>query len=233
MKNKLIIALVILLGLSVQPALAQDDMRYLFGGADQQVSVSGFAGIFNEFSAIDKEFAFSMGGGAAMLLNRKFFIGAYGIGLTTRHIRSFSRFDAIDEANIYSGDLYTRFGHGGFWLGYIHKPENAIHWGADVKVGWGGITLNTLRYPKADYDVKWQNYATDNVFVLNPEVTLGMNLLKWMRVNAGIGYRFVTGVDKTYRTIQDGEIIERAYFEKNAFSNITGNITLAFGWFNK
>ncbi len=37
----------------------------------------------------------------------------------------------------------------------------------------------------------------DNVFVITPEVNLGLNLLKWMRLNVGVGYRVVTGVNET------------------------------------
>ena len=218
--------MVLMMGLSIQRASAQDEMKYIFGGSDKHVSVSGFAGVFNEFSAIDNEFAFSMGGGAALLLNKKFFIGGYGMGLTTRLTKSFvvRTNDGLDLE-----DLYTRFGHGGFWLGYIHKPQNAIHWGANLKLGWGGITLNEKLPYNYNYDLKWQNVNTDYVFVVNPEINMGLNLLKWMRLNVGAGYRLVTGVDDN----PGDRIVEGEYFDKNAFSNFTGNVTLAFGWFNK
>ena len=226
MKKSLIITLFLMIGMSLHQTYAQEDMQYIFGGGDKHTSVSAFAGIFNEFSAVDKEFAFSMGGGAALLINRKFFFGGYGMGLTTRHMRSFEvrTGDGTEQVN-----LYTRFGHGGFWLGYIHKPQNAVHWGANLKLGWGGITLNDKLPYKYDYDPKWKNVNTDYVFVVNPEINVGLNLLKWMRINVGAGYRLVTGVDK----VPSDNIVEGEYFDDNAFSNFTGNITLAFGWFNK
>ena len=48
----------------------------------------------------------------------------------------------------------------------------------------------------------------------------------------GVGYRFVTGVNETYM-YDDPEqgLVEKEYFDKNAFNSVTGNITLAFGWF--
>lgn len=231
MKKYLAITLAMILGLAHLQTMAQDEMQYLFGGNEKNIAVSGFAGVFNEFSAVDKDFAFSMGGGAALLFNQKFYFGAYGMGLTTRHIRTYNVYDDEKNMNQPTEDLYTRFGHGGFWLGYIHKPNNAIHWGVNVKTGWGGITLNDLQYPGTDY--KWVNYENDNVFVLIPELNLEMNILKWMRVNVGAGYRLVTGVNHTYDHWENGALVEKEYFDKDAFNSFTGNITLAFGWFNK
>ena len=63
----------------------------------------------------------------------------------------------------------------------------------------------------------------DHVFVITPQLDLNMNLLKWMRLNVGVGYRIVTGVDHTYKTQQDGIIVEKPYFDSNAFNSITGN----------
>lgn len=230
MKTYLTIAIAVLLGLGSFSMQAQEEMKYLFSGADKNVKVSGFGGVFNEFSAVDKDFAFSMGGGAALLFNHKFYIGAYGLGLTTRHIKNYYAYNSVDGENTDTEDLYTRFGHGGFWLGYINKPENAFHWGVNAKIGWGGITLSELNDTYAQD--KWYYYESDNVFVFTPEVNLGMNLLKWMRVDVGVGYRLVTGVNKTYYTQDDSGTKEYfEYFDSNAFNSVTGDITLLFGWF--
>ncbi len=81
MKKYFIIALTILFAYPLNHIQAQDEMKYLFGGGEDGVAVGGFGAIFNEFSGFDKDFAFSMGGGAALLIDHKFFIGAYGLGL--------------------------------------------------------------------------------------------------------------------------------------------------------
>ncbi len=236
MKKHLTIILTMILSLSFMASNAQDEMKYLFSGAENNTSVSGFAAVFNEFSSFDKEFAFSMGGGAALLINQKIFIGGYGMGLTTRHLNDFSWFDSKLERNLDYYDLYTRFGHGGFWLGYIFKPQKAIHFGANVKLGWGSVSITDKKYPGTDY--KWENYNIDNVFVITPQLDMNLNLLKWMRLNVGVGYRFVTGLNETYAYLPEGgsapeDIIQKEYYDKNALNSITGNITLAFGWFNK
>ena len=214
------------------------DMKYLFQGEDKNVSISGFAGVINEFSGFDGDFAFSMGGGGAMLIDQRFFIGAYGQGVTTRHLRTFTRMETSETGekfNVTYPDVYTRFGHGGFWLGYIHNPHKAINFGINARLGWGAISMTDKTYK--DYDESWNKLMYDNVFVITPEVDLNLNLLKWMRVSFGIGYRVVTGVNDTYNYIYtdpitfEEEVIEKEYFDKNAFNSLTGNITLSFGWF--
>lgn len=232
MKKYILIAFSLIMTISAGNLLAQDqEMKYLFQGKDKDVSISGFAGIFNEFSGFDGDFAFSMGGGAALLIDQRFYIGGYGLGLTTRHLKSYDRYnyDGTELDNLV--DVYTRFGHGGFWLGYIHNPKKAINFGGNLKLGWGSYSLTDKKYPGEDY--KWENYAIDNVFVITPQADLNMNLLKWMRLSVGVGYRIVTGVDKTYYTMdENNNLVEKPYMEKNALNSVTGNITLAFGWFN-
>ena len=92
MKKYFIIALTILFAYPLNHIQAQDEMKYLFGGGEDGVAVGGFGAIFNEFSGFDKDFAFSMGGGAALLIDHKFFIGAYGLGLTTQHLKDLKVF---------------------------------------------------------------------------------------------------------------------------------------------
>lgn len=229
MKNYLTLAIAAVLGLSTLITNAQEEMQYLFGGPEKNVKVSGFGGVFNEFSSVDKDFAFSMGGGAALLLNHKYYFGAYGMGLTTRHIKEYDTYIS-GEGLESTGDLYTRFGQGGLWLGYIHNPKSAFHWGVDAKIGWGAVTLSEMNDTFTEY--KWNYYDSDNVFVFTPEVKLGINLLKWMRADVGVGYRLVSGVNNTYTTLDDnGNKVNKEYFDRNAFNSVTGEITLAFGWF--
>ena len=224
MKKNFAIVLTLILGLSFSATQAQEDMKYLFQSKDGDVPISGFAAVINEFSSFNKDFGFSLGGGAALLIDQRFFIGAYGLGLTTRHERYYASYKDGNLKELYP---ITRFGHGGFWLGYIHKPKNAVHFGVNTKLGWGAVTL-TDKVTKYE-DFTRENYNLDNVFVITPEITLGLNLLKWMRADIGLGYRFVTGVDDTYNE----ESVKLDYYSKDAFNSVTGSVTLAFGWFGK
>ncbi|RLD81946.1 MAG: hypothetical protein DRJ15_02995 [Bacteroidetes bacterium] len=237
MKKYFLIALTLIMAIPALNMQAQE-MKYLFQGKDKDVSISGFAAIFNEFSGFDGDFAFSMGGGAAMLIDQRFFIGGYGQGITTRHLRTITRYEeGVSDYNIVYPDLYTRFGHGGFWLGYIHNPKKAINFGINTKLGWGAVSMTDKTFKEYhEYDENWYNYMHDNVFVIQPEIDLNMNLLKWMRASVGVGYRFVTGLNQTYEYLPNDnpseEPVQKEYFKKGALDSFTGNITLAFGWFN-
>ena len=85
------------------------------------------------------------------------------------------------------------FGHGGFWLGYIHHSQAPIHAGISTKLGWGSIDLNSTN--KKYFD---QREYRDNVFVAIPQIEAEFNFFKWMKLNVGVGYRFVAGIDKNY-----------------------------------
>ncbi len=61
----------------------EKEMKYIFGGKGK-TKVSGFITPIMGFSAIGDEFAFFMGGGGAVLLNQKFYVGAFGEGLATQ-----------------------------------------------------------------------------------------------------------------------------------------------------
>ena len=110
-----------------------------------------------------------------------------------------------------TGENYSSsFGHGGFWLGYSIKPSNLLHLGIDTKLGWGNIT--TKSNALAEGEIK------DDVFVFSPQVFGEANISYWFKVNAGVGFQKVIGVDN--------------YFESSDFDSPSFSISLLFGWFN-
>lgn len=193
----------------------EKEMKYIFGGKGK-TKVSGFGAPIMQFSAIGDEFAFLMGGGGAVLLNQTFYIGAFGEGLTTGH------YSQIDAPEVPKGK--TRFGYGGFWLGYIHKNQKPVHFGVSTRLGWGSIYYDiNYNYSYNDYEYQADPTYLDNVFVFVPQLEAEFNFFKWMKMNIGVGYRVVTGIDKTYN--------EELIFDKKDFNKPQGTITLMFGYF--
>ena len=201
--------------------VAQDDYspQYLFSG-DGKPSISGFGGPFVEFSGIQNEFAVSVGGGGAVLLNQTFYVGGYGEGLTTSHYR----YDLEEVVDFPAPKI--AFGHGGFWLGYMHNSYKAIHFSASAKIGWGAISLydSYYNYEPKDY------WGKDAVFVAIPQVEAEMNLTPWFKINLAVGYRLVGGVDKSYIG-QDGNVHQ--YYNASDFNSPEGTISFLFGGFGK
>jgi len=199
--------------------------KYLLSG-NGKVVVSGFGGPTVGFSAIEDNLAVFTGGGGAVLLNQKVFFGGYGEGLSTIHERDpFTIVNASGFKEEYT-DLRTEFGHGGFWLGYIHQSHKAIHLAASTKVGWGGASL----IDKSDWKKHDGDLVTDNVFVLTPQLEVELNMLRWFKINIGAGYRLVSGFGKTYENI-DGERVK--YFDEADFSQPELTVSFLFGGFGK
>jgi hypothetical protein len=214
-KNKLFVSLVVIISMATLVNAQDTEMQYLFGGKDK-IKVSGFMAPIMEYSAMGDDFAFFMGGGGAILLNQTFFFGAYGEGLTTPY-------EAEISYNELNSDNFTQrieLGHGGFWLGYIHHSQAPIHAGISTKLGWGSI--NPWEEDKMP---DHSSELADHVFVIIPQIEAEFNLFKWLKLNVGVGYRFVTGIDKEYPW--KTELI----YNKNDFNKPQATMTLIFGYF--
>lgn len=180
-------------------AFAQKDRPRTLIGNDPE-NISGFGGVLFSVTPVNGELSTLTGGGGAVLFDNTFFVGGYGLGLTGNH-----------EFSAGATDLTTSFGHGGFWLGYIIKPDNLLHMGVDSKFGWGSITTKN----KATNE----NVSEDDVFVFNPQFFGEANISYWFKINASVGFQKTIGVDGDF-------------FDSGDFDGPTFGIALLFGWFN-
>jgi hypothetical protein len=220
--TSLAIILAVMLYATVAFGQKDSETRYLLSG--NEISISGFGGPIISFSQIENDFALLTGGGGAVLFNQSFFIGGFGEGVSTKHrLAEITVINKSGNPTTYY-DLVTNFGYGGFWLGYVYKPKKAVHLGLSTRIGWGNVSLI-----EDDYHIDWHdNIMNDAVFVITPQAEIELNLYRWFKLNAGLGYRLVTGVDKTYLD-QDGT--RRNYFKKSGFSKPQLTIGLLFGGF--
>lgn len=195
MKTKMICVLGLLL-FSVQSILGQSEPQFLIGS---DINYGGFGGLMMEVSTVKNKGLYNIGGGGGALLNNKVFIGGYGMG------------------NVSEGPLFNYNGtpailemeHGGLWLGYLHRAENIVHFGASTRFGWGGIELS---------DQNRVSLLKDDLFLLSPQAELEVNVLPFMKLNVSVGYRLAFGVTDTY-------------LESADFSSPYGLVGFYFGWF--
>jgi hypothetical protein len=216
-KIKFAVLLVVIAFITSMVYAQEQEMKYIFGNQGK-TKVSGFIAPIMEYSAMGNNFAFFMGGGGAILLNQTVYFGAYGEGLTTQYKEDIY-YPSSSSIKTYYNEQIT-FGHGGFWMGYIHHSQDPIHAGISTKLGWGSI------YPynygnKTDYS----NECRDNVFVIIPQLEAEFNFFKWLKMNVGLGYRFVTGIDKKYYNS------DQVIYDKKDFSKPEATMTLMFGFF--
>ncbi|MDQ3395668.1 MAG: hypothetical protein M3512_16395 [Bacteroidota bacterium] len=182
---------------------AQDDFEHLLKG--RKIKFSIFVGPLFELSSVHNNFGFSTGGGGGLILNQTLFIGGYGLKLAPVIGTD------VTLNNVNYDNLEIAFNHGGLWFGYIHNYKKLVHFGASTKLGWGNITLNDHRLA-SPYE--------DNVMVFTPQVEAEVNIMKWFKVNVGLGYRIVSGVNESV-------------LNKKDFNSPQVTVGFLFGWFRQ
>ncbi|MEK7257098.1 MAG: hypothetical protein AAB316_20250 [Bacteroidota bacterium] len=197
MKSRLVFFLL----LASASLFAQDDQT-LFSDVNR---IGGWGGPIFEYSNFDDDVEVTTGGGGALVLD-DFYLGGYGLGKY-----SFSKTNTGDNLK-----ESVRFGHGGFWLGYTPLQRKVIHPYASVRFGWGAAKYKAANLDDPD-DIK--DEIKDNIFVLNPEFGLELNVFSFFRIAATGSYRLVNGID------------DLPNFSDDDFSSFGGTLTLRFGGF--
>jgi len=169
---------------------------------DKPLIVSGFGGPMMAFTSIGDNFAHLMGGGGGVMLNN-FFIGGYGLGLTT----------PIPYKNESEHNL--EFGHGGFWFGFILGSNRPVHLSISSLAGWGNISESDPNIVGLD---QLPSYP---VFVVTPIVEVELNFSRFFKMGAGTSISFVNGPG-----------IEQTIYSFRDFAKPSVFLSFKFGWFN-
>ena len=151
---------------------------------------SGFGAPMMQSVAVGDTTKYAIGGLGAVLINDAFYFGGYGFGT------------GIDEQ--------TNFGSGGILAGYNISSSSLIHPHIFTLIGSTGLDSKNANGEKTEQGL---NYAS---------IHLGaqLNLAKWARVSANIGYRNVLSLDSGKYTTND-------------LNKITTGIMVLFGYWNK
>lgn len=152
-----------------------------------KVENGGFGGPVVKFSQIDKEFAVFVGGYGGWLINHTFMIGGGGFGLANQ-IRG------SQAAQVYYGtgnNLRLQFGYGGLMLEYIGEHNRLVHYYISTLVGAGGVNYDYIDNLYSPYHDIFDRASA--CFVFEPSAGAELNVTRFFRLNAGAGYRFVSG----------------------------------------
>ena len=167
------------------------------------------------YTMIDKKSAYLGGMSGGIIINHNFSIGLAGMGImTTNNLR----FSGIND----TADVYLYGGYGGVRLEYRIKPMNSINIAFPLLIGGGGAAYSTWGPNDwLNYNNYYQNdasYSWDSYFVIEPGINIGLNLIKFMRLDAGVSYRITSGLSlpKTDKAMMNG---------------FNANISLKFGKF--
>jgi hypothetical protein len=110
-------------------------------------------------------------------------------------------------------------GYGGLLLEYILFPQSRIHVSFPLTIGSGYIYHSHLahRSDSTDTDNKWSHHG-DSFFVIEPGVKLEINVIKHLRIDLGISYRY--SPERDHRVTSP-----------DLLNQLTGKLTIRFGKF--
>ncbi len=160
--------------------------------------VGAFGGPIVEYNFANNNTQVSVGGGGAVIIG-DFFLGGYGMGTTNP-----SWIDNVDPFKV-------ELGHGGFWIGGTFPSHKLVHFFSSAKIGWGAVNIRFY-----DDNVR----IDDNVFVLEPEAGVELNIFRWFRIAATANYRWVDGINPAITGV-----------DRNYYNGFGANLTFRFGGF--
>ena len=158
--------------------------------SNRKVTHGGFGAPVVKYTEIKGEPGLLVGGRGGWIINHTFVIGGGGYGLVNDK-----------EANNYlvyypwGNKPYLNFGYGGFELEYIIQSDNLMHFSVYTLVGAGGVSYRNSLWDNNEDG--WNNWASpsDAFFVFEPAANFELNVIEFFRINAGVSYRFISGVN--------------------------------------
>lgn len=172
------------------------------------IESGGFGALVVKAGPFGGETGIAIGGRGGWVINRTFVIGGGGYGFT----------DGI-HFNKPSTDTSTAFGYGGLELEYLINSNNVVHATVLTLIGAGGFSVFRRQY-LGETENQANHLYSASCFVVEPAVNAEVNILSWMRLQLGVGYRFVTGIDA---------MIGGKHYTSASVSGLFGQGTIKFG----
>ena len=176
----------------------QDQMQTLFGFDSK---ITGYGSIDAKLTRLNEKDAIVIGGHGGVIFNSYFFFGLGAYGLVTNN----QFFGTSPEET-----LDMRMGYTGMMMGFNIMPKKVVHFSMPLFVGVGNLELE-------HNDIFVENSA---FLLFEPGLNLEVNVVKFMKIGLGAGYRMVHG-SNLRNNIPDDDL-----------SYWTGNFSLIFGKFN-
>ncbi len=157
-----------------------------------QVTEIGFGGPAIKISRFNGQLAIMTGGRGSAVINNRFTVGGGGYGI-------FNSIKIYGSENL-SSRIY-KMGYGGLELGYVFYSRPRLKFGSSVLFATGASFW--MSNPKIKNESPFKN-DFNFITVLEPTVYGEIKLNRWLKLHAGITYRYVAGSNLTY--IQNNEI---------------------------
>lgn len=192
------------------------EIRTLFKGLDKSVKVGFYGSPDFSWTQFDNRNVYMMGLSGGVILNHTFSIGLAGKGIVNSHDLWYNNIQDSVGAYLYGG-------YGGLKLEYKLFPESPVHLSFPLLIGAGGLVYSNFTYQDfeendEDFEHSDYNIDSDGFFVIEPGVMLEINLIKFMRLNAGVSYRYASQINLMNTS-------------NGLLNNFNVNVALVFGKF--
>lgn len=149
-------------------------------------------------------------GATASLINLR--AGAvFGNRLTVGGFYTASLGDTRPDSETVPG-IYMDYRAAGGLIEYTLMADKVVHLTFPLQIGGGEVEMDS------NTDNDFNQFGESTFFMVEPAVLLEVNLHKYVRLNAGVAYRWVS--DMTYRNLDQSDI-----------SGLSMQVGLKFGWF--
>jgi hypothetical protein len=167
--------------------VASAQQHTLFNG---NARVTGFGGPGVYYTQFNGKPQVMVGGSGAVLVNSTVYLGGAIYGMASEPDAGMAMIDGQMR------DTHFENGYCGGLLGMILQSNDVLHASADVLVG-GGTISQVRDHKSTDHESEWNTaHEDDDFFMVQPMAHLELNAFRWMRVDAGAGYRFVNGITR-------------------------------------
>ena len=176
----------------------KDQMQTLFGFESK---ITGYGSLDTKFTRLNDKDAVIVGGHGGVIFNSYFYfgLGAYGL-VTTNQFPGSSPEESLD----------MQMGYTGLMMGFNVMPKKVIHFSVPLFLGVGNLELEHNNI-----------FVENSAFLLfEPGVQLEVNVVQFMKIGLGVGYRMVHGTNLRNELTDD----DLSYW--------SGNFSLVFGKFN-
>jgi hypothetical protein len=145
---------------------------------DDEYDNGGFGGALLQMTTILDHSAVLVGGRGGWIIDHRFILGGAGYGLASE-IETDTRIDGREVS--------LQMAYGGLWLEYVLRPRKIIHFSVHALFG-NGIAGLTFADTEKEID-------HDHFFVIEPGLTMTLNVARFLRIGTGVCYRHVSGLD--------------------------------------
>jgi hypothetical protein len=195
----------------------EGEIKTLFKKSNKPMKIGYYIGPEFAYTQFQGRDVFLGGLGLGVIVNHFFSVGLEGYGV----LNSGNLWYDFEDTPLGSPTgAYLYGGYGGLKFEFRIFATSPVHISFPILIGGGGMAYSTWQMHSRNYNDNYDGTTLDSdaFFVVEPGVMVEINMLKFIRVGAGITYRYTPNLDLIYTS--SGRI-----------NNFNAKLSLRFGKF--